>query len=50
LLDEPSNHLDVPALEVLEEALAGWDGVLVVATHDRRLARSLRLERRVALG
>ena len=49
LLDEPTNHLDVESLEAWQAALDGWPGALVVATHDRRLAESLRLDREVAL-
>jgi ATPase subunit of ABC transporter with duplicated ATPase domains len=50
LLDEPSNHLDIASLEVLEAALEDWPGALVVATHDRRLREALRLDREVPLG
>lgn len=37
LLDEPSNDLDIPALEVLEESLAEFPGALVIVGHDREM-------------
>lgn len=37
VLDEPSNHLDLEALEQLEGALADFKGTLFLVTHDRYL-------------
>jgi ATP-binding cassette subfamily F protein uup len=35
ILDEPTNDLDIPTLEVLENSLAQFDGGMVLVTHDR---------------
>jgi len=35
LLDEPSNHLDIESLIWLEEFLQGYDGALLMTSHDR---------------
>ncbi|MFD4143564.1 ABC-F family ATP-binding cassette domain-containing protein [Streptomyces sp. NPDC058572] len=37
LLDEPTNNLDLYARQRLYDAVAGWSGVMVVVSHDRRL-------------
>lgn len=39
VLDEPENHLDVPAIERLEAALTEYPGALYLVTHDATLAR-----------
>ena len=35
LLDEPINHLDLPAIEWLEEFLINFDNTVIVVSHDR---------------
>jgi ATP-binding cassette subfamily F protein uup len=37
ILDEPTNDLDIPTLEILEESLLEFPGAVVLVTHDRYL-------------
>jgi ATPase subunit of ABC transporter with duplicated ATPase domains len=50
VLDEPTNHLDLPAIEQLEEALQGYDGTLLLVTHDRALLERVKFTRTIELG
>lgn len=44
LLDEPTNDLDIPSLEVLEQALLEFNGAIVLVTHDRFLLERISTE------
>jgi ATP-binding cassette subfamily F protein 3 len=41
LLDEPTNHLDIPSQEILQEVLAGFQGTILLVSHDRYLIDAL---------
>jgi ATPase subunit of ABC transporter with duplicated ATPase domains len=49
VLDEPTNHLDLEAIEQLETALAGYEGTVVLVTHDRRFLEAFSATREVEL-
>ncbi|WP_276089113.1 ABC-F family ATP-binding cassette domain-containing protein [Pedobacter sp. JY14-1] len=35
LLDEPTNHMDLPSIKWLETYLSGFEGAIVIVSHDR---------------
>ena len=41
LLDEPTNHLDIPAREALQDVLDGFNGTILLVSHDRYLVDQL---------
>jgi ATPase subunit of ABC transporter with duplicated ATPase domains len=49
VLDEPTNHLDVEAIEELERGLAGYDGTVILVTHDRRFLEAFGATRTIDL-
>jgi ATP-binding cassette subfamily F protein 3 len=40
LLDEPTNHLDIASREAFEEELGGFEGTVLIVTHDRYFVES----------
>ena len=41
ILDEPTNDLDIPSLEVLEDSLLDFPGAVILVTHDRMMLHSV---------
>jgi ATPase subunit of ABC transporter with duplicated ATPase domains len=41
IMDEPTNHMDMEAIEALNNALKDWDGTLIFVSHDREFVSSL---------
>lgn len=41
ILDEPTNHIDFPSLEVIEDALLTFPGIIIATTHDRYFTKKI---------
>ena len=50
VLDEPTNHLDLDGIAALEAALAGYDGAVLVISHDTAFLESLAPDRTILVG
>jgi ATPase subunit of ABC transporter with duplicated ATPase domains len=50
VLDEPTNHLDLEAIEQLEAALDGFDGTVLLVTHDRAFLEAVHVTRTADLA
>lgn len=49
ILDEPTNHLDLDSIAAVEAALRGYDGAILVVSHDPDFLEAVGIERRVEL-
>ncbi len=41
LVDEPTNHMDLAAIEILKEALKLYQGILVAISHDVHFVKNV---------
>ncbi|XP_021742705.1 ABC transporter F family member 2-like isoform X1 [Chenopodium quinoa] len=41
VLNEPTNHLDIPTKEMLEEAIQEYEGTVITVSHDRYLVHQI---------
>jgi ATPase subunit of ABC transporter with duplicated ATPase domains len=49
ILDEPTNHLDLDSIAAIEAGLAGYDGALLVVSHDRDFLENIGVEGEIEL-
>jgi len=41
VMDEPTNHMDIEAIDALNDALKVYQGTLIFVSHDRKFVSSL---------
>ena len=49
ILDEPTNNLDLESIAAVEAGLSGYDGALLVVSHDEAFLEAIRITRRLEL-
>lgn len=50
VLDEPTNHLDIHSVEQVEAGLRGYDGALLVVSHDADFLEAIGITRTIVLA
>ena len=50
ILDEPTNHLDLDSIAAVEAALRGYDGALLVISHDSDFLQAIGIDREIRLA
>ena len=45
ILDEPTNYMDLPSIEALEELLREYEGTVVFVSHDEEFVRQIATDR-----
>lgn len=49
ILDEPTNNLDIQNIEILTAAIKGYQGTLIVVSHDEYFLEQINMERSIEL-
>jgi ATP-binding cassette subfamily F protein uup len=50
VLDEPTNNLDIPTIEGLQEALSTFRGAILLVSHDREFIEGIGISQTIELS
>lgn len=50
VLDEPTNHLDIQTKEAIEQALEGFGGAIILASHDKYFVDHVGITQKILMG
>jgi ATPase subunit of ABC transporter with duplicated ATPase domains len=48
-LDEPTNNLDIPNIEILTSAIRNYKGTLIVISHDKKFLKDIGINRKIQI-